>query len=152
MSLLLALSQAHAEPFQLDAGATFGRGPDAEFVMRGSLIYGVAPRLNVIAESGVHPGFDALTLTFGPSVLPVETRWWTVGIAALPELVVPLGYEPVRGYPTALGPLTFELRSSAQVSWLAFWGLSFTGRVDRVSPFDGEPGWTEWGVGLSGRL
>ncbi len=142
LALGLALPAASAEPWRTTAGATVGATPDAELVLRGSLDLGVVRGLALTGELGSLPGFGSVGLAGGPLFEVVDGKWWRVGVAAMPELVVPLD----RSTPAFAG------RGGLRVGWLAFWGASVVGRADVVKPLGEEPAWAELGLGLAVRL
>jgi hypothetical protein len=163
-ALLLLHAAAHADPGRVVAGATVGGSPHQGLSLRGSLDYGAIPHLGVTAELGNVPGHDAATMGLGLMAAPLDGRWWRVGVVAIPELNVPIqlpapwgralpmATEPLPGLATGVLDSTLSVRAGLRVSWLVFWGLTFTGRADWSQPLDGAPGWSELGGGLSLRL
>jgi len=151
--LLLAFA-AHAEPGRLNAGATWAATPQGAHVWRGAADYGLWRHISLQGELGTLPTDDLQVGGAGGLLLDVvDGRWWRVGITAQPEVVfsVEPDVDPV-GWRLGDSPLALEARTGLRVGWLAFWGLSFTARVDRVFTLTETPGWTEIGGGLAVRM
>ena len=165
LPLLMALGVAQADPGRVVAGATVGGSPQHGLALRGSLDYGAVPHLTITGELGNVPGESAAAMGLGVLASPLDGQWWRVGIAVIPELMLPvtlpvggerfaLGHaaEPLPGLPTGVLDTTLALRSGLRVNWLAFWGLTVSARADWSQPLDGQRGWAEIGAGLAVRL
>jgi hypothetical protein len=145
------LTPALAAPGRAHAGLTVGVAtPDPAFaqatpVVRGAVDYGVVRFVGVTGELGL--GGSGTAVAGGLLLEPVETRWWRVGVAAMPEL----GLGDLRPGDPSLADVQVCGRVGLRVDWLAFWGLSFTVRADRVLPLR-TAGWTEVAGGLAVRL
>lgn len=149
-ALITVLAPAHATPGRTHAGLSVGAAvPDlfteATPVVWGSLDYGVVRRFALTGEAGL--GGRGGAVAGGLLFEPVDTKWWRVGVAAMPEL----GFGTVRLIHVQRKDLELRGRVGLRVDWLAFWGLSFTARADHVFPL-GSAGWTELGAGLAVRL
>lgn len=139
IALLFLYSQGFAETGRATA-AWFGTSPRSGFTVRGGVDYGAVRRLSLAAEAGW--GGPAATLSAGVRLDAIDGHWWRVGAVVLPGIAV-----SGADHASPTGVLDVGLRAS----WLAFWGLSFVGRVDRLETVDGS-GWTEIGGGLGVRL
>ncbi len=149
---LLSLLSAQAETGRTLATALVGVAPAGQALVRGTADYGLTDRLSLTGELGTQPGFGALTAGGGLMVHAIDSQWWRVSALAMPEFVVSFDGAPARGWSTGVGPITVAARAGVRVDWLAFWGLCFVARADRVAPFDGAGGWWEVSGGLAGRL
>ncbi len=149
MILALALYlPALAEPGRTVVGVMAGPTEPAGLMLRASADYGLHRRLAVTVEGGAPiTDLDPLRLGVGLMVSPVNSEWWRVGVAAMPELVVPLA-DGVQFADSRL-----DARAGLRVHWLVFWGIGLSGKLDGVLPLDEpqSPGW-EWGGGLWVRL
>lgn len=164
LALSLCAGLASADPGRVVAGATLGGSPDRGLALRGSLDYGAVPHLGVTAELGNVPGHMAASMGMGLLAAPLDGRWWRVGVVVMPELNLPVqvpeawggsmpaATEPLPGLATGVMDTTLSARTGLRVSWLVFWGLTFSGRADWSQPLDGSPGWSELGAGLAVRL
>lgn len=103
----------------------------------GAVDYGVLPHLALGGQGALGP--RGPSVAFGPRVDLVDGRWWRVGVHALPGVVAPPG-----------GQVAPALQVGGQVSWLAFWGVSFVVRADQTLIRGGGP--LEVGGGLGVRL
>ncbi len=137
--ILILISQASAEPGRTTAGLSVAVTPAGQLAVRGALDYGLNRRLSLIGEAGTSPEMEHLSLGAGPMLELVAAPWWRVSAVLLPELSVPVHARPELGG-----------RAGLRVSWLAFWGLSFTARIDEVIWADCQS--TELAGGLSLRL
>ncbi len=142
--LICLLSVAQAAPGRTVGTATISTTPGGHAGVRGSLDYGLVRHFSMTGEAGYSPFRHSVTAGLGPQVDLLDGKWWRVGLAVVPELVLPTSGAQRRPFIAAQG--------GVRVSWLAFWGLSATVRVDRVQPLVDRKGWTETGVGLSVRL
>ncbi len=134
-------SLALADPGRTTAGLSLGS--DGEVVhARGHLEHGLTRRLTLTGESSLDPTW--LRTGAGVHLELVDARWWRLGVAVVPEL----GVERTELATLPLPEL--GARVGVRGAWLAFWGLSFTGRVDGVAT--GEAAWIEAGAGLAVRL
>ncbi len=156
------LATAQADPGRTVLGATVGARPAEGLVLRGSLDYGFKRHFAVSLEAGSLPGESSLALGGGLLFAPLDGRWWRLGVAAMPELWVPLRLsrdidpllveDPKPGIRTGMGDITLGLRSGLRINWLVFWGLTATARADRCFPLDGSGGWFELAGGLALRI
>ncbi len=152
LTLLLALDPVHAETGRTLATALIGVTPSGQALVRGTADYGITDRFSLTGELATQPGLGALAAGGGVMFHAIDSQWWRVSLQAMPELVLPLdGLQP-RGWSAGVGPITLTTRAGVRVDWLAFWGLCFVARADRVAPFDGQGGWWEVSGGLAGRL
>lgn len=135
---------ALADPGRTTSGLSLGSDGEAWHV-RGHLEHGVTRWWTLAGESALEE--TRVSTAAGVHLELVDTRWWRLGVAALPELVVERAawIEPLRPPPPELGA-----RLGLRGSWLAFWGLSFTARVDGT--VGGGPPGVEAGAGLAVRL
>lgn len=136
--LLLALS-AQADPGRVVAVGTAGAGQGYGLSLHGTLDYGLTRRLALTGELGHTPGEVDLRLGGGLLWTPVDSQWWRVGLAALPEVRTPLDH---------LAP-GLGARVGLRANYLLFWGLCLGARVDWTLP---GSGWPEVGLGLGVRL
>ncbi len=149
---LTLLALAHADTGRTHATALVGVDPGGRLLVRGAVHYGLRDRLSLVGELGTRPGLAAVGAGAGVMVHALDSDWWRISGVVLPELVVATdrGAAPARAL---LGsPVGLSGRAGLQVEWLAFWGLCFVARVDRVAPLDGSGGWWEVSGGLAGRM
>jgi hypothetical protein len=179
-ALLLLLSSlvspAEAAPGRFTVGGTVGAAPGIAVdgsdtlhwrpALRATADYGLTRRLSLTAEVGTVPGVRGIAGAFGPQLEVVDSRWWRLGLVLLPELQVPFQETETLADNLDLrtwipdGPRVVA-HTGARASWLAFWGVSVTARLDYVQPFTAgvggteaglELGWMELGTGLSFRM
>ncbi|MBT3218134.1 MAG: hypothetical protein HN348_03510 [Proteobacteria bacterium] len=152
IALLLALQLASAEPGQFIAGGDVATSFDGGKAMfRGYLDYGLYRRLSTTMELSGLPDTRAVTAGLGVNFAMVDSRWWRISIAVFPALTVAPGPDKAPGLPLIEDKLALVGRAGLRINWLAFWGLSFTGRVDLVSPLVAPP-WPEVGFGIAARI
>ncbi len=149
LSILSLPQVAQAAPGRFVAGGSAALTPQGDPAVRVALDYGLKPHLSLGIEGGTLPAGLALGASAGPVFELLDSRWWRISAVAHPELMLPVQVEP---WTATADPLELQLRAGGRVSWLALWGLSITARADRVLRWNGEPGWTELGLGGSVRL
>ena len=137
--MIVLLSLVLADPGRTTSGLSVGSDGEA-WHLRGHLDHGLTRRLTLVGESSLDPRW--VRTAGGLHLELVDTRWWRLGVAGMPEL----GLER----DVALDAPELGGRVGVRGSWLAFWGLSFTGRIDAVGTAEGA--WGEVGMGLAVRL
>jgi hypothetical protein len=179
IALLLLLStlvgDAQAEPRRFTAGGTLGVAPfmaDDQGVdikrgqeparawrltMRAGADYGLTRRLSVVGEVGNMPGSRGIIAGAGPQLELVDSRWWRLGLVLLPEVEIPFQQPPTPQDNLDLRTWVPErprlvAHTGTRASWLAFWGVSITGRADYIQPLLPQRGRFELGTGLSFRM
>ncbi|NOY26305.1 MAG: hypothetical protein GXP62_10575 [Oligoflexia bacterium] len=162
---LLLTSIVHADPGRTTAGLTVGTAgwntSSQALSVRGHADYGVVRHLTVRAELGTLSRSGRLTVAAGPQLDLIDSRWWRVGLTALPELVLVGADAASQTWSSPIGPIDLGARAGLRVDWLLFWGLSLSARLDRVGSFSNtakggagfwEGGAFDGGIGLAVRL
>ncbi len=129
---------ALAEPGRVTAtgwatAAVSAPGPQ----LHGAVDYGVIRHLALGGQGSLGPRGPSVAV--GPRFDVVDSDWWRVGLHVLPGVVAQPGH--------SIAP---ALQVGGQVSWLAFWGVSFVVRADKTLAQDGGP--LEIGGGLAVRM
>jgi hypothetical protein len=150
--ILLLASLAFAAPGRTHAGLNVGvagvaglDAPTSHAVVRGAIDYGLIRHVACTGELGL--GGQGTSVAGGLLFEPVDSKWLRVGVALMPDF----GLSELNGSAPSVHDVETRGRVGLRLDWLAFWGLSFTARVDRVAPLDGA-GWTEIAGGIAVRM